>query len=469
MPANSEANYSVINKYYVDPVPVLIGIGMMCSVICAESRAAGLCSLLFLAAFFLYLFNSHAVIFLKYLHFIFSSTATIAGCAVIEYFDVRLNELNDESAFHGALPLLVFSWWLFLMALTLNDTRLSLKLSDDSHWQRLDMKDGFSLKGDNFSMIMFAAACAGFLMIAFTFIMVSDNPSFKLGIDRFDYANQFQYGLLYDQAIRFIRYLIIPCIVVAIYRNNMIGWAALAVYCMHSFWVGSKFGSFFSLLCTFTMIYSHKIKDKLGDLKRLIALLMISIIALVGVAVFAVSFTRDEGTSNYLFPRLSQQGQLWWKTYDTSNAYHINEFGDEILSIKKGSPEISDNVGAKYGIYKIMYYTTPKTMVDSKLQSGSRYTEAGFAAAYYYLGIPGCMLFAIIGGILTSTFVNYFLFYLRYNQYIRAFIHLRLYTNMAVFMSMFVFFTYFNKTSILSYLILLFGSGKIFTYGREQI
>ena len=117
----------------------------------------------------------------------------------------------------------------------------------------------------------------------------------------------------------------------------------------------------------------------------------------------------------------------------------------------------------------MMYYTTPKTQVDAKLNSGSRYTEAGFPAAYYYFGIPGCISFAVIGGFLTSVFVNYFLYYLRFNQFIRAFIHLRLYTNMTVLMSMFIFSPYFNKTSIVSYLILLIGHNKIFTYGKEQI
>jgi len=450
-------------------INISIGLVLFSCVLMSEFTFSAHLSLAFMLMFYLLLFVSYSIVYLKYLHFIFGSSIAIIGCAVIELFDMELIELSDYSSFQGSLPLLAFSWWLFLTVLVMHDSWLSERLESRNDFRLIQIGDLFAEKHRKNCLIMYGAALAGCLLIIFTFMMVFRNPSFRLGIDRFEYAREFNYGPLYEQANRFIRYLLIPCIAVAIYKKSKIGWIALVVYCAHSFWTGNKFGSFFSLLCTFLIIYSKKIEPVIARNKKYIISLALVVAVLVGGAVFAVSFTRDEGASNYLMPRLAQQGQLWWKTYDKSNSYHISEFGDEAASIKNGTTDIKDNVGAKYGIYKIMYYTTPKTQVDAKLDSGSRFTEAGFASAYYYLGLPGCMIFALIGGVLASTFVNYFIYFLRYNQYIRAFIHLRLYTNLTVFMSMFVFFPFFNKTSILSYLILAFGSNKIFRYGNEQI
>ena len=451
-------------------INILIGIFLVCNVFCAESPVSGCCSIICMGVFFWFLFQNHPILYLKYLHFIFGSVAAIFGCASIEYFNIELIEIDEVSSFHGSLPLLVLSWWAFMITLSVHDKHLSEKLSAKQNQNIVSVVDSFSTSGKReYSLLLYLIVVTGCIFTAFSFVMVMDNPSFSVGVDRFDYSNMFDYGFLYSQALRFCKYLIIPCIVVAIYKHSIAGWIGLMFYCLHELWIGSKFGAFFSLLCLFSMIFSERFINKPQEAKKIIAILLSVIIALVGVAVFSVSFTRDEGSANYLLPRLAQQSQLWWRTYDKSNTYHINEFVDEIESIKKGDVEIKENVGAKYGIYKIMYYTTPKTRVDTKLNSGSRYTEAGFAAAYYYLGITGCLLFAVIGGILISIFVNYFLYFLRYNQYIRAFIHLRFYTNATVLMSMFIFFPYFNRTSILSYLILVFGSNKIFKYGNEQI
>ena len=464
--------YKFTKGYYVTKdkmIAVLIGIPLFCAVLFAENKISSLISLACILFYYLMLFKIRPAVYFRYLHFFFGSAIGIAGCTATEFFEIELKELSDFSAFHGSLPLLIFSWWMFLATIVTNDERLNEKLCQAGNQRIVDIKDNFESVTKNKNITLVIAAVAGFVLIAFTYFMVFKNPSFKLGMDRFKYAKEFDYGFLYSQARRFIRYLIIPCIVVAIYKKNKIGWIALALYCLHALWIGEKFGALFSLLCMLAMIYSQKIYNETRKARKLLVVIVIAIIALVGVAVFAVSFTRDEGTANYLLPRAAQQGQLWWKTYESSNTYHIDEFKDELASIERGSTDIKENVGSQYGIYKIMYYTAPKTQIDAKLDSGSRYTEAGFPAAYYYFGIPGCIAFAVIGGILTSVFVNYFLYYLRYNQFVRAFIHLRLYTNMTVFMSMFIFFPFFNKTSALSYLILLLGRNKIFTFEKEQI
>ena len=104
---------------------LVLGILLLCSVTVSELPVTGVLSLFCFALFLINLFNNNPVIFLKYLHFIFSSTAGIFGCAVIEYCEINLNELSDISSFQGSLPLLVFSWWSFLTVLTNHDNRIS--------------------------------------------------------------------------------------------------------------------------------------------------------------------------------------------------------------------------------------------------------------------------------------------------------------------------------------------------------
>lgn len=448
---------------------IMLGVALICNVVWSGNPYAGFNSLLCMALFFWNLYLSRPVLYLKYLHYFFGSVAGILGCAVIEYSRISLVELNDESHFCGSLPLLVFAWWTFIFTLSICDSRISDKLEKRSMEIGSSLSDSFRLDNRTINYVLLVLGIIGCFLTAAVFAIVSKNPSFMIGIDRFDYSLMFDYGALYGYALRLINYLIIPCIVIALINNSKIGWIAIGFYCLHSLWIGNKFGSFFSLLCTITMIYSCKLEAYIWKAKRLVGLLMVLVLFLVGVAVVGASFTKEYGLTDYFSPRLAQQGQLWWKTYDLSNSAHIGEIKDEVQSIRKGHPEIGENVDSRYGVYKIMYYTTPKTKVDTKLQAGSRYTEAGFAAAYYYLGPLGCVLFAILGGVLASVFVNYFLFFLRYRQYVRAFIHLRLYSNLAVFMSMFIFFPFFNKTSLLSYAILLLGKNRLFSYGREQI
>ena len=147
----------------------------------------------------------------------------------------------------------------------------------------------------------------------------------------------------------------------------------------------------------------------------------------------------------------------------------MNEFDDEITSVINGDADISNNIGANYGIFKIMYYTTPRTTVDNKLRTGSAYTSSGFASAYYYMGMLGCILFAVLCGVLLSLVVNYFLYYLKYNQFIRAFILYKLYTNTIVLLSAFTIFPFFNKTSMIGYIILIICHNKFFTYKKMQL
>ena len=444
-----------------------IGICLFLCTFISFNPVIGAISLFLIALFMVVLLQKYTIMYLKYLHYIFAVIANLAGCAAVEFSEFYLFELRTTSSYVGALPLIAFNWWLFFVVLLLHDSWM-INRQERQHNRTINVVDYFSKDNKN-NILAYIAACIGCLFIVYMFLVVFKNPSFALGIDRFQYAKEFDYGALYYQASRGMKYLLIPIIVVAIYKKSKIGWFALAVFCLYSFWVGNKFGAFFSLVCLMAMIYSQDIIQKGEKYKKDVMIIMVVVVVLIGVAVFGVSFTRTDGTASYFAPRLSQQGQLWWRTYDITNKWHIDEFGDEISAAINATPEIADNVGAKNGIYKVMYNTAPREVVNNKLNSGSAYTEAGFAAAYYYMGMPGCFLFALICAILSSFFVNSFLYHLRYNQFIRAFIHYRFYSNIHIFVSAFTMFPFFSKTSILSYIILIVCYKKIFKLESIQI
>ena len=160
--------------------------------------------------------------------------------------------------------------------------------------------------------------------------------------------------------------------------------------------------------------------------------------------------------------RLSQQGQLWWRTYDlcSVDGTHISELTDEIDGIIRGSTNIAVNVGAKYGIYKIMYYAAPDSVVHDKLESGSRYTEAGFATAYYYAGVVGVLVFAVIMGIIISLITNALLKSLCNGKLINVVLWARLLSVSMTVLSMHTFVVLFDAESIVSYAYLILATRR---------
>lgn len=448
-----------------------LGIVLIFCVITSSCKISSIVSFVTMIFFMLLLLIKNTIIFLKYLHFIFAAVAAIIGCAVIEFSNIFLPELSTQASFGGTLPMLVFSWWVFLVVIKHHDSWMVKRQEQRKYVEKnreIHIIDYFATKKYR-NIVTLILACTGGILIIYSFFVVFKDPAFVLGLDRFQYSEEFEHGFVYNQATRLAGFLIIPVVVLALYKRSKICWGVICIYCLYAFWTGNKFGIFFSLLCTFSMLLSQKIDfTKERNEKTVIGILLV-IVILIGVAVFGVSITNNNDSTDYLLQRTAQQGQLWWKTYNDSRSLHISEIGDEIETIATGEGEISENVGSQYGIYKIMYYVAPHTQIDNKLRSGSRYTETGFAAAYYYLGTIGCILFAVLGAVLTSFFVNSFLFHLRYNQWIRAFIHFRLYGFAQDMISMFIFFSFFGKVSVLCYIILFICKKKIFRIGKNQV
>ncbi len=309
-------------------------------------------------------------------------------------------------------------------------------------------------------MILRVAVVAVFCATVALFASVAGNPSFMLGYDRFRYEAEFgtEWATTLAGWLSFL--IIIP--VYAIRRHErtidlLLGCASVVLFVLYHIWVGDKFGSFFSLVCVFALAYYDVVlKMSLKMLRVALGVALLAFIALLGFTYFAYTFTYDESIDKYFSDRIAQQGQLWWRTYDLCDGkMHPEKLSNEIDAIVNPKSEIAENVGSQNGVYGIMYFTTPKKRVDGKLLSGSRFTEAGYASAYYYLGPPGVILFALIMGFAYAAVQNAILRSLWSKYLLESSIWLRLSFQLQTIVSMFTFYMLFTPFSIACYAFLI--------------
>ena len=386
---------------------------------------------------------------LKYLAFLFISGVAILGTAIIEFTSsIYLVELGCYSSFVGSLPLIIFGYWLFLFVIALIDSKYEIKIDRDN----MDDLTKYKKLYNTISIIVLMA----FLLL---FSKVVTHSALQLGVDRFVYATQYsQLGILGKVVSNAPLLLVFPILTI-IYNDNflrIIGVLGNVTYILYFIWTGNKFGPFFSLVCIFLLVYYKKILEK--GKRFLKKILIISFILFGGIVAFAIIFSVSISSYSgltYIEQRGSQQGQLWWKTYDICKNIHPSEFIDEIRAMNNGKDAISDNVGSNNGIYKIMYLCAPREQVDFKLSTGARYTEAGFATMYYYFGTIGVIIFSCIMGGIVAVTINSFIAALNNRDYIKTLIFLRFFLLERGSLSMFLFNDFVGTVSLLSYLYLL--------------
>ncbi len=327
--------------------------------------------------------------YLKYLPFLFAPATNIIGCAICEFSTFKLYELEATSGFEGSLPLLAFSRWLFVAILFALDCHLGVQTK-----MRPYRADGRSLLKEK---IRFAAETATFALVALLFLHVIARPSFLEGLDRFEYNASYMTGIwsMLDAAVIYL--VAFPVLAIRRNQRRALGIATIALLCLHLFWTGEKFGGFFAIACIFACAFYDRALS-LSFRKTVItgAIMIFVSVALVGTALVANSFINKDNSANYYLPqRIAQQGQLWWKTFSqTHGQAHPEEFCSELKAIIDRKSSTKNNIGSDNGIYRIMYYTAPKSKVDRKLESGSRYTEAGYAVMYYYFGALGPVIYS---------------------------------------------------------------------------
>lgn len=427
-----------------------IGLSLLLMCFIANVPASGIASILLLLAYILLLFRSNPAFLIKYLPLLFGIAINIGGCFVVEYFDLYLNELKMNSHFIGSLPLLIFSRWIFIVVLELYDQRWGVEKTICAK----PKDEGYVQQG--FIGIL---AIIFLLLGMYLFLQVMNVPSFTLGLDRFDYIREGYISSLDQKLAVLASYGVLISVIATRFRQwRLVGAIGIIFRVLYLLWTGAKFGAFFDCACMFLFVYYDKIY-LLGKktLYKIFAIMCAILAGLVLAAVILHGVTSTQNPSSYILQRLAQQGQLWAVSYEKSGGdIHLGEIGDEFSYFDKDSENISENVGAHYGIYKIMYYTSSdQVMIDNKLSSGSRYTEGAYASMYYYFGPIGPVVFSIVLGVALAFLINTLIKSAQNNRFIESVIAWRFYRIVQVTMGMFVFQTFFDLESFICYGYLL--------------
>lgn len=444
---NSRVGLEVIQdsdalKYRNWPLVILSGIALAICVLLSNCIFFSYLSCLILCIFVIYIITVRPRMVFAYLAVLFACAANLAGAIAIELFpSFYLSELRCYSNFSGSLPMCVFGWWCLLCTLYLTDTNYNYSESGSKH-----LFSSRSLKALSF---LNSAVC---LLCAILFIRVLPHPSFVLGLDRFSYGAEYVQGI-WGNLASYLSFLIVIPILSIKEKRSKIGIATIILYCLYLFWTGSKFGEFFTVACLVFIVYFDLLVCLSQIVLRRIVLLAIVIcLAIVAFTGFAYSFTSSGSIADFYGSRTAQQGQIWWSVYQRSDQQiHVNDFLENELDALVDNRTISESVGEQHGIYMAMYLSAPTDVVNSKLATGSRYTEAGFACSYYYFGPLGVALFGIAMGLIIRVFVRGIIENLNRGELLSAILHVRFFSLARTALSMFLFSQFVTPLSIASF------------------
>lgn len=434
-------------------ITIITGFALMICCVFASIRVFSYIAVAAFVIYFIYLGRKDPSIYAKYLAYVFMMFAAVAGTIVSEFSNIYLFELEAYAHFVGSLPLLLFSYWILFVVFLSFEKRGNVQIRE-TDTRYVDRR-----------YIRFIDVLTGITTVIYLimFLSVIRHAAFILGIDRFIYSSQYESNKIIAILTNLSgNFLLFPLLSI-LYGKKWLGWTSLGFYFLYFLWTGNKFGPFFTVLCIFCLIYYVRLKNKGLSFSKKVLRRIAIVFAVLIVSTVAISIMMGETGGNYLLKRTAAQGQEWWKTYEIcKGTMHPQEFGSEIDAILNGNKGAAVNIASKNGIYRIMHLTAPASRVNFKLSTGSVYTEAGFASAYYYFGVFGNILFSIVMGIIIAGTLNGFIRALNSQDIIKMLILLRLFQLERTAMSMFLFYDLFDPISILSYVLLLVSYGKNF-------
>ena len=440
----NRTDYCSYSKIYILLTGFLL---VMCAMV-PETPMSSIVALVAFGVYLAYLIVTRPLIILKYGFYFFVVVASIVGTLSCEFTGDYLVEMRQYAGFHGSLPLLIASRWLFIVILEVYENRWGVDnslsdLSASNHKRKGNWKHQMLMIAN---VGIFAGLCCAYLtVIAY--------PSFLMGVDRFVYASLVPSGVrtFLIGWITFMMFIPLYC-----FKNykSILGIASVVIYILYLFWTGTKFGGYLYIVCDVLLVYYDRfLQCDIRKLAKAAIAFFASLILLVGVAVVAFSFTSEQSSVDFLTSRTAQQGQLWWATFaDSDGEAHLDQAKVELLSIAKNEMP-KENIGSNHGIYGVMYRTVPESVVDYKLSLDSRYTEAGYAVAYYCFGWLGPFAFSIVMALLIALLQNGFLFFLNSERVIEAFVAYRFGTFLRSALSMGLFGPFFLRSSIVMALV----------------
>ena len=405
-------------------------------------RFASILSCLVMLLYVIYISLCLPNVVIKYLFFVFGIVTNIVGVCVCEFSSLYLSEINSISHYVGSLPILVFSRTIFLVLIL----EYELKNKNSINNVKVEINEQYLR---NFTIVVT-------VLYLIEFIHVFGHNAILMQVDRYDYS---YLGGLWSKLASYSQYLIVVPISYFTYtRKKILPAIAIVIYLLFFLWVGNKFGVFFYAICLVVLIYFSKHEYNKAKLRKYLirAFICISIIVVLAV-IIQLNYDGNNTFTYYILSRLAQQGQLWWKTYENLDGKAFpTSFVNEISATFNPPTDMQGNIGAKNGIYNIMYYCAPANRVNSILSHGARYTEAGYASSYYYFGVFGCLIFSTVMAFLVTRITNLIVKFSKQNSVLGLFIATRLYLFTSGALTMFVFSDFVSRGSLIFYVVLLF-------------
>ncbi len=209
-------------------------------------------------------------------------------------------------------------------------------------------------------------------------------------------------------------------------------------------------------------------KDNMLLIKQFKLLFVIAIVLFGIVSLFALQ--RNISLWGFLKQRLCQQGQLWWKLYSEEKinnfALRLKEFPVEVNAIVRSI--LNRGTSKDYGIYRIMYLTTPVEIVSNKLKTGSRYAAQGLELPFYYFKYVGLLVASFIEAVLFSFLSNKYYISIYKARIIESLIYLKILQKALTAFCQGDWHSMLSPVSFLCYFILmLFAVVRIFMLYNE--
>lgn len=421
-------------------VSLLTGMALLICCVACENQISGLTSLGLFAVYCIYVLMIRPASLLKYFALYFAIVANIVGCASVEYVPAYLGELKVFSQYIGALPLLVFSRWVFVLIITQFDIRYSGKEIAD------DPRISVTLR----VLVSFAAAAVFVVLLIDAAMIFRNPPAFLLDIDRFTYATRFSQSPIVGKIANVMPYLIFISALATRRERRLLGWMSILLWLTILLWTGTKFGGFMSTFSAILLVHYDRFAAlPIRKARRIVFGSVFVLAVLVGAAI--VIQAQPGHYAEYFSQRTAQQGQLWWAVYDEAGGeLHLADLENEIGGLSAPS-DVAENVGSHHGIYGVMYLVAPIATVDAKLTTGSRYTEAGYAAMYYYLGPAGPVAFSAIMAVLIAGVLHVLMLAVKSCDIIRILIFARFFILLRGSLGMFTFNDLLDPLSLCCY------------------
>ncbi len=437
---------------------------ILCCLFSSFRVSSVLSFLIFLVFELIFVMDSPRII-LKYLYFFFMMTANVIGCLVCEFGDFFLVELGTQTRYVGALPNLILSQMVFFTCIFELDNIMSKKYVKGSHSNDDKINERY----------LIILNCFVLLIYTLIFVHILPYSALKMNVDRMTFSSMGFNSGIWNYLSKWAQFFVVIPIVCIVYGqkrvHKIMGLITVGIYCLYYLWIGNKFGSFFGLFCVFCIICFSRINIKEKILKKVFFVVVtLTIVLVLGAAfIFTRIQNQNAGINIYLQNRLAEQGQLFWKTYEvTSDNNNISKIDNELAGQFRRYNSAEELVGAKHGIYNIMYICAPRNKVDAFIIYGSRYTEAGYASAYYYLGVPGCIVFAIIFGCLVVFVTNYVIFSTNNNSLFGIILMTRMYFIISGAWQLFLFKDLLTGTSLITYIWLFTPLSRCRVYLKDK-